>query len=340
MRSNHHQGDLSGWFEQLKSVNLENLAQKLQLERNGSKGNYRAPNREDKHHSLSIFSGGKYGWGWKDHATRDGGTSLDLMIYCGQATDIMGAAKLLGDWYDIPMPKTKTGPVNIRLSTEEYIAKRCLETAEQAVEYLESRGISSLVIKEAISRKTIGFNTYTSPKVTPGECGYGGNGVAFIVYNANARAVAADVRYVQPDLNGGVKTQCQGEKNGHGWTSCAARLKRAKTVFIVESPINALSIETAVPQKNVAAFAIRGVANATSIDWSFLRGKKVLIALDQTDIYNPKTGNSYCSKDTVSVVPQKNNPAPQEQIIHHLAMRARQNSPHPVPPDPQISLKS
>lgn len=282
--------DLMPWFDQLKRINLEHLAEKLQLERNGSNGNYRSPNRADKHHSLSIYSGGKYGWGWKDHATNEGGSSLDLMIYCGQANDVMGAAKVLADWYDIPQPRAQNATPVARLSREEYIAKRCLDEATLAFNYLQERGIAQAVIQEAINRKTIGFNTYTSPKLDAGQCGYGGHAVAFIVYNGNARAVAVDLRFLDPKLNGDVKTQCQGEKNGYGWTSCPNRLKKAKTVFIVESPINALSIETAFNTKSVAAFAIRGVANATNIDWSFLRGKKAIIALDHTDVYNPKTG--------------------------------------------------
>ena len=88
-----------------------------------------------------------------------------------------------------------------------------------------------------------------------------------------------------------VQTQCQGEKSGHYWTSDPRRLAAAGTVYIVESPINALSVETAFAHHpRVAAMAIRGVANVDNIDWSLLRGKRALIALDHTDAVNPKTG--------------------------------------------------
>lgn len=105
-----------------------------------------------------------------------------------------------------------------------------------------------------------------------------------------AAVVAVDLRYADAALNGNVKTQCQGEKLGHGWTSDARRLQRAHTVYIVESPINALSVECCYLPEGFAAFAIRGTANVDKIDWSFLRGKRVLIALDHTDAVNRRTG--------------------------------------------------
>ena len=36
--------------------------------------------------------------------------------------------------------------------------------------------------------------------------------------------VAVDIRYAEPELNGGVKTQCLGSKEGHDWTSDLVRL--------------------------------------------------------------------------------------------------------------------
>ncbi|MEO3959380.1 toprim domain-containing protein, partial [Chromobacterium piscinae] len=68
-----------------------------------------------------------------------------------------------------------------------------------------------------------------------------------------------------------------------------ARLKRARMVVIVESPINALSVECCA-SSDVAALALRGVGNVDSIDWTALRGKRVLVALDHSDPVNPATG--------------------------------------------------
>jgi len=69
------------------------------------------------------------------------------------------------------------------------------------------------------------------------------------------------------------------------------RLRRAHTVFVVESPINALSVESCHLADGTAAFAIRGTTNVDKIDWTFLRGKRVMIALDHTDAVNERTGN-------------------------------------------------
>lgn len=285
MKNDNNAAAMAEWFSRLKTeIDLLDLANRLGMRQQGSNGNWFSPARKEKHPSLSIYVGHeKHGTGWKDHTSGDGGTAIDLVIYAGQAHDPMSAANLLADWYTIPRPsRERSGPPE-RKSTEEYIADRCLQDTEPAVGYLCGRGIAEAVVREAIRRKTVGWNTWESTKVAEGEPGHGGPGVAFIVRNAGHKVVAVDVRYADAALNGGVKTQCQGEKVGYFWTSDPARLKRSHTVFVVESPINALSIETALlDHKNVAVVAIRGVAN-TNLDWSWARGKKVVIALDHTD---------------------------------------------------------
>lgn len=285
MNSDNNAAAMAEWFSRLKSeINLVELAERLGMKQQGTHGNWFSPARKEKHPSLSIYANHpKYGTGWKDHTSGDGGTAIDLVMYAGQANDAMEAAKLLGEWFSIPRPnRERSGPPE-RKTTEEYIADRCLQDPEPAVAYLCGRGIAESVVREAIRRKTVGWNTWESTKVAEGEPGHGGPGVAFIVRNAGHKVVAVDVRYADAALNGGVKTQCQGEKVGYFWTSDPARLKRAHTVYVVESPINALSIETALlDNKHVAVVAIRGVAN-TNLDWSWAREKKVLIALDHSD---------------------------------------------------------
>ncbi|WP_024303356.1 toprim domain-containing protein [Pseudogulbenkiania sp. MAI-1] len=279
------------WFARLKSeINLHDLADRLDMQRHGREGNYFSPSRKEKHPSLSIYDNHpKFGNGWKDHAADIGGTTIDLVIYAGRANDPMEAAKLLGEWYAIPRPSREKSAVPERKSTADYIADRCLKDTEPAVAYLTGRGISEEVIRSAIRRRSIGWNTWTSTKVPEGEPGHGGPGVAFIVRSlAGAKVVAVDMRYLDPALNGDVKTQCQGDKRGHVWTSDLARLKRANTVYAVESPINALSIETALANyPGVAAVAILGVSN-TDIDWSWARGKKVIVAMDHSDRLDEK----------------------------------------------------
>lgn len=285
-----HSAAMTQWLDQLKSIDIHLIAEKLGLKRDGSKGNYSAPNRPDKHYSLSLHHQGKYGQGWKDHTTGDGGTTIDLVIYAGYADDFLSAATLLGNWFGMPKPAPEQKAPRSRTKTD-YIATKCKVDPSAAIDYLASRGIDIEVIEAAIKKSTLGWNNYHSPNLAPGQVGYGGDAVAFMIYNSINNCVAIDLRYVDAEQNGGVKTQCQGEKNGYYWTSDPYRLKRAKVVYIVESPINALSVETAFSgQTNIAALAIRGVTNVSHIDWTFLRGKKAIIALDHADKYNPHTG--------------------------------------------------
>lgn len=285
---------MAKWFGRIKSdIDLHDLAERLGLKRQGSRGNYHSPGHTDTNASLSIYEKeGKRGW--MDWSADTGGSTIDLMIYCGKAGDPLEAAKMLGQWYGIPMPEMpKPGdaaPAE-RKSTVDYIADRCQADAKPAVAYLSGRGIAEAVIERAIAQRSVGWNTWVSDKVPAGEAGHGGPAAAFIVrFPDTSRVAAVDLRYVDPAINGGVKTQCQGEKLGYGWTSDRRRLDRAHTVYVVESPINALSVECAGLPSGTAAFAIRGTGNVEAIDWTFLRGKSVRIALDHTDAVNERTG--------------------------------------------------
>lgn len=282
---------LTGWFERLKrDIDLHDLAEKLQLKRHrANQGNYHSPHHPDKSPSLSIFDGGR---GWKDWSADTGGSCIDLVMYCRPEVDSpLEAARLLGSWYGIPEPTAqKTGERRER-SMVEYIADKSLAGTEPVVAYLTGRGIDEAVVRRAIKTRSVGWNVWTSNKVEPGCPGYGGAAAAFVVRTMNpGRVVAVDMRYLDPEMNGGVKTQCQGEKEGLGWTSDLTRLKKAHTVYIVESPINALSVESAGLPNGTAAFAIRGTGNVDNIDWRWLRGKQAVIALDHTDQINAKTG--------------------------------------------------
>jgi hypothetical protein len=234
--------ELGDWFARLKSeIDLHELAERLGLKRQGSHGNYHSPHHEDRQASLSIYDHGR---SWKDWSGDAGGSCIDLVRYCqpGISTPL-DAARLLGQWFGLPQPTpARAGSAPVRKSTVEYIADRCLAQPELATDYLAGRGIDTAVIQRAIQCRTLGWNHWASAKVPAGEVGHGGDAAAFIVRQAG-RVVAIDMRYADPPLNGGVKTQCQGEKDSHYWTSDPARLKRAHTVIVVESPINALSVE-------------------------------------------------------------------------------------------------
>lgn len=261
-------------------IDLHDLAAWLGLERPGNQGNYRSPAHEDKQPSLSIFAEGRR---WRDHSCNVGGTCIDLVCHV-RGVDVATALQVLQvDYLKIPPSPPEHNPAPREKTRAEYIAERCLaggEGAERAVEYLTGRGITEDVVRRAIAKGTVGFNDWRSGKVAEGEPGHGGPAAAFIVRSLNpGHVMAVDLRYLDPALNGDVKTQCQGEKFGYGWTSDVRRLMHAKTVYFVESPINALSVECANMPLS-AAYAIRGVGNAGNIDLAWMKGKMAVIVPD------------------------------------------------------------
>lgn len=275
----------AGLFDRVKdSVDLNDLAERLGLERPNGRGNYRSPQHPDKSPSLSILPGGR---GWKDHSTEAKGSCIDLVLYVRpELGEPIDAARWLATEYGIPTGTYAASPAQPRKekSIPEYIADKCLESPDPAVDYLIGRGITAEVARSAIQKKALGWNTWESPKVPVGEPGHGGPGAAFIVRSLNDRAVVAvDIRYAEPELNGGVKTQCQGAKEGHVWTSDPLRLRKAHTVYVVESPINALSVECCRLPAGTAVIALRGTGNADKLDLAFLKGKRVIVALDHAD---------------------------------------------------------
>jgi hypothetical protein len=280
-----------------RRIDLFDLATRLGIKRGrgGDKALYHSPKHEDKSPSLSIYvDHPKHGTGWRDHSAGAdaGGSCVDLVIFARGGT-VADAVRYLHETYAIPFDRPAPAAPREK-STVEYIADRCLAERERVREYLVGRGISKEAVDAAIASRSLGFNTWTSPKVAVGEVGYGGPAAAFIVRApSDGRIVAVDMRYVDPALNGGVKTQTQGDKAGYGWTADARRLSKATRVYIVESPINALSIDTC-GMPATAAFALRGLSNVDEVDFSPLRGKHVVICMDNDEPFgegHPRAGH-------------------------------------------------
>jgi len=268
-------------IEQLKQdIDLHELAERLGLEKGkGSGANYKSPHHADKNPSLSIDASKGF---WKDFSSEAKGSCIDLVMFV-RDLELPDAIDELHEMYGYEKTKGNSA-APVHKSTIEYIADRCLEAPRLCMDYLKGRKISEGVIKKCIARKTLGFNTWTSPKVPQGETGYGGPAPAFISKCAMSnRVVAVDMRYVDPAINGGLKTQSQGDKNGNLYIPDPYALKKAHTVFVVEAPINALSLMTAFEnQIGHAAVAIKGTNN-TGIDWTILLGKKVIICMDNDE---------------------------------------------------------
>jgi len=268
-------------IDQLKQdINLDDLAERLGLKKGkGNNANYHSPHHPDKNPSLSIKSDQGY---WKDFSSGEGGSCVDLVMYV-RGIELPDAVDELHEMYGIEK-ETKSNK-GVHKSTIEYIADRCLENPAECTDYLHSeRAISKTVIAHCIKRKTLGFNTYTSANVPSGQVGHGGPGPAFISRCPNSnRVVGVDMRYLDPEINGGLKTQSQGEKNGFLYIPDPYALKQAHTVYVVESPINALAVMTAFEsRRGVAAVATKGTNNK-GIDWTILLGKKVYFCMDNDE---------------------------------------------------------
>lgn len=250
------------------------------------------------------------GKGWHNFRSGDSGGAVDLVMRC-RGLDFLDAVRELGKLFSIDVLEPVAGVPVVRekQSLAEFIAAQCVKDARgeglpDLMTYLEGRGIARKVIEQALQRGTLGLNTYRGDKPKagqqpkqPGEVGYGGPGVAFIVKDrVSSRALAVDTRYFDAEANGGVKTNSQGEKDGVLWCSDWKRLDAAKRVYVVESSINALSVETAIPGPWVAAVALRGTANAYpgAVDWSFLRGKEVVACLDNDEPLSQGKDAGYC----------------------------------------------
>ena len=273
--------------EMKQRVDLHDLAGRLGLERPGGRGNYRSPHHQDKNPSLSIWEGKDGAWRWKDHSDASlGGDLFDLVQYV-EGCDKPAAIQRVRSLYGFASEQRAITPARPS-SKIEYIAQQCLRAPQQALPYLvDTRGLEPEAITRAIQRRTLGFSDWTSSERQPGEEGYGGPAAAFICQQRHTgEALGVDYRYIAPELNGGLKTKSQGEKHGLLWTSCREALRRAHTVVIVESAVNALTVDSAAVRTGLlagwAAVATRGTGNQ-DIDWSFMVGKRAVICMDNDE---------------------------------------------------------
>ncbi len=263
-------------------IDLHDLAAKLGLERPHARGNYRSPHHADRSPSISVF---KDGAAWKDHSSGRGGSCIDLVSYVEEC-DTGAAIARLHELYGLPRDRPQAVAPPRERTMVEYVAERCLRDAAPVVDYLvQQRGIDPAVAQAAVKARAVGWSTWTSGKIPAGEPLHGGPGAAFVVRTLNPGHVrAVDLRYVDAELNGGVKTKTIGEKDGYPWFVDARALAQAHTLVLVESPINALSVASC-GLTGWAALAIRGTGNAKRIDWPALKipllnEKRIVLALD------------------------------------------------------------
>jgi len=282
-------------IEELKRrIDIVDLAGRLGLKQGsgGDKALWHSPSHPDKNPSLSIFvNHPKYGTGFRDHSANVSGSQIDLVMHA-QGVDASTAMKYLHAEYGIAYDRPDRPAERVEKRTIDYIADRCLMDREKARAYLEGRGISAEAITTATRAGMLGFNDWTSSKIAAGQTGHGGPAVAFLVRDDSAQLVGVDMRFVDPALNGGTKTQSHGEKFGFYWTADPKRIARAKRIVIVESAVNALSVDSC-NMPHTAAIATRGTGNVENIDFAFLRGKQVIICMDNDEPHpegHPRAG--------------------------------------------------
>lgn len=272
-------------IEQLKNdIDLHDLADRLGWKRPGGKGNYSAPNRDDKTPSVSISNDGK---SFKDFTGAGSGSCIDMIMYHHGTEDVGEAVKMLHDLYGWALDKPEQQQQEKKQYTiAEHIAYKCSKDDPRIFEYLNGRAIENKAIEQAIKKGTLGFNDYCNPKYEPGQIFYGGPAVAFITKGINTPGVVGvDVRYLEPELNGDLKTMSHGEKDVP-WTSDPYRLKHAKSVYFVESPINALSIDSCGFHRSIAAVATKGTEQTKTMDLHFMLGKQAIICMDNDETHD------------------------------------------------------
>lgn len=265
--------------EEIKQqISCHDVAEKLGLKKPKGSKNYRSPKHDDSSPSLSIFEGGRAFKDWSCHNEEGSkGSCIDLVMWC-LGCEFLEALEWIHEEFGLERERT---PERSRPRTiQEAVAARSVAQAEKAVPYLvEERKIPEPVIRAAIRAGAVGYDEWTNPQLEEGEPLYGGPAATFVVRSQNpGRICAVDMRYLDPATNGGIKTKTVGDKVALPWTLDWRAADKAKQVILVESPINALSVEGCGIHAT-AAVATRGLL-VDEIDWRWLAGKKVVLAMD------------------------------------------------------------
>ena len=262
-------------------IMLHDAAQRLGLKIRQKNSESETWSRPDAEHP-EILINRQHGF-WRMVNGQGGGNVLDLAMWAADC-DYPAANKLLHDLFHIHyLPVNNTEDENEDdQQLLNYIAQQNTEYAEKCRVYLKNdRGIPDHIITAGIKNGTLGWTDYTNPKLKPNEPHYGGEAVSFLTYLPGTRSLAGvDYRYYNPDLNGGMKTKSLGKKNSVYWTLDPRAVRNAHTVYVVEGPLDALSIEAAFSNNpGVCAIALRGTQ--VTINWKPFQGKRVISCYDK-----------------------------------------------------------
>jgi hypothetical protein len=209
------------------------------------------------------------------------GHCIDLVMYLEQLNYKQADKRVheLSYIHYLPMEDEDAEEKQITADKISWLANQVLKQPDRCIPYLtQERGIPEEVIKYGVAKKTLGWSDYTNPKIAVGEKFHGGECVSFLSYKDGIR-VAVDYRYLDPKKNGDMKTMIQGQKLGNYWCLDPRRVRDAHTIYAVEGPLDALSIEAAFWRKpGTAAIALLGTQNR--LDWAQFIGKRIICCFD------------------------------------------------------------
>ncbi|OSM06758.1 toprim domain-containing protein [Magnetofaba australis] len=262
-------------------VDLHDLCHKLGIQK-GKSGNYRAPWRDDKKASLSIFGEGRK---WKDHADGDkGGSCIDLVMHA-RSVAMPEAMSLLHDLYgfarDLPQTPAQTQPE----STEQYVwrqAKSSPKLSEAKTYLIERRKLP----KEWVERwagKAFGYSDWSPSGEGKNPAEYG-PAIVFPVHDAHGQAVGVNQRYLADDHP--IKMRMLGGASGGFYRPDAATLRKP-VLTLVESPIDALTLTAA----GCPAIAFLSASMIGSLPLSWLNDTQRLMILADDDDAGRKAAN-------------------------------------------------
>ncbi|WP_271008651.1 toprim domain-containing protein [Paucibacter sp. B51] len=288
-----------------RNVDCEDLAIRLGLERPGDKGRFRNPKANSRAPSIRCFKAqGGYFSSWECEASLgpDGhyvtGGPLELVKLARGVEDVEALAvicELYGLLDDAGQGEPDPEPTRL-----DFVAKRSRDTMLNGEKrlilqgWLADRGIPELVSMKAIETGTLGLNDYTNPAKAEGEMHHGGEALAALVCSFDdGRTLAVDLHYLAPEKNGGIKGTSHGERGGSLWCSDWRKFDLAKRVIVVETALDALSVE-ACKLPYTCAVALRATWAARSVDWRLMRGKQVVIAICPGEPLEAGEAKGYC----------------------------------------------
>ena len=271
-------------LDQLRErIALPDLAERLGMVRCSQNGDVQLWRRKDAERpEISINLMHAF---WRDARGQGGGHVLDLVMWA-MDQDYPTANRTLHNMYYLHYLPLREDEEEDTSDTDKllYIANKNAEQAGNAYKYLNSeRGIPDHVIKAGIENRSLGWTNYINPKVAAGEPHHGGEAVSFNTFHPHTKMLAAvDFRYYDAELNGDMKTKSLGQKNGVFWMLDPRALREAQTVYVVEGPLDALSIEAAFwGNPTVCAIALRGTQ--VQVNWQLFRGKTIMSCYDKDE---------------------------------------------------------